>query len=60
MRIICTVRELAYMLRGCAEHRRYNTTCGHCPFVDLCKDDYIEQFVAAGDIVEEDAKSENA
>lgn len=58
MRIICTVRELAHMVRGCNEYRQYNTTCSNCPLVDLCKDDYIEQFVAAEDVVEEEQDDE--
>lgn len=60
MRIICTVKELADIIRGCAEYRRCNATCSRCPFVDVCEDGFIEQFIAAGDVVEEEQDDENA
>lgn len=55
MRIICTVKELASIVRGCADFRRRDV-CSKCPFYDLCsnEDSFIESFVSAADVIEED------
>ena len=60
MRIICTVEEFAEIIRGCAAFRNSAmNSCSQCPLCYVCKDGFIEQFVAAADVIEEAAKSED-
>lgn len=56
MRIICTVKELVSIVRGCSDFRRMSS-CSKCPFGDLCsnEDSFIESFVSSADVVEEEA-----
>ena len=60
MRIICTVKEFAEIIRGCDAFRnRVMNSCSQCPLGYVCNDGFVEQFVAAADVIEEAAKSED-
>lgn len=51
MKISCTVKEFAQIVRGCEKNSCYN-----CPLSEVCggdKEKGIEQFVEAADVVED-------
>lgn len=54
MKIRCTVNEFAALVRGCLEFRNSSMSCAKCPLNGVCKEGFIEQFVKAEDVVEED------
>ena len=56
MKIICTVSEFADLVRGCNDFRNGAVTCSKCPLSSCCTDGFIEQFISAKDVIEEDAE----
>lgn len=56
MKIICTVKELVAMARGCAYFRN-TQSCSKCVMYEICSqtDGFIEQFVSADNVVKENA-----
>lgn len=53
MRIKCTVREFAQIVRDCD-----NSDCNMCAFRNICEENSIEEFVRADDITD-GAKEDN-
>jgi len=52
MKIVCTVKEFATLVRGCAETSG-KFGCGYCPMRDICNDGVVEQFVDRSGIIDE-------
>ena len=50
MKIVCTVNELAEIIRGCHDIMQNARCFGNCPLREVCGDGRIEQFVSAKDI----------
>lgn len=54
MKIVCTVSELSDIVRGCQGTCNSNQCC-HCPLDAICDHtEYIEQFVSARDISDDE------
>lgn len=53
MKIACTVKEFAEIVRGCHEITENARCYSGCPLREVCGDGNIEQFVSACDITDD-------